>query len=162
MFLVCGAVALCTFEGWAGLGPTKTVGLFVILYIVNALFLLVYVVCSILIVTGTLVDRWPLGDILFGVLFFVAGQVILYVFGEGICEKASHYLDGIFFATICNLLGVMMVYKVGLFFKSSLKWDFLSILYANDHHYSTGTLSPRKTWNFQSVILKTTGKQKNH
>jgi len=128
MFLVCGAVALCTFEGWAGLGPTKTVGLFVILYIVNALFLLVYVVCSILIVTGTLVDRWPLGDILFGVLFLVAGQVILYVFGEGICEKASHYLDGIFFATICNLLGVMMVYKVGLSFLVSIARAFAYII----------------------------------
>ena len=44
--------------------------------------------------------------------FFVIGQVILYVFGDKICEGAAHYLDGLFFATICNLLAVMMVYKV--------------------------------------------------
>jgi len=52
-----------------------------------------------------------LGDIIFGVFFLVIGQVILYVFSSSICEAASHYLDGLFFATICNLLAVMMVYK---------------------------------------------------
>src|SRR6186713_2007284 len=31
MFIICGAVSLLTFQGWAGLGPTNTVGLFVVL-----------------------------------------------------------------------------------------------------------------------------------
>ena len=53
-----------------------------------------------------------LGDIVFGIFFFVIGQVILYVFGDTICDGIQHYLDGLFFATICNLLAVMMVYKV--------------------------------------------------
>ncbi|RZK99709.1 MAG: hypothetical protein EOO89_30930 [Pedobacter sp.] len=47
-----------------------------------------------------------------GIFFFVIGQVILYVFGDTICDNVQHYLDGLIFATICNLLAVMMVYKV--------------------------------------------------
>lgn len=112
MFIITGAVSLLTFKGWAGLGPTKTVGLFVVLYIVNAICIFVYVVMQIMLVVNTLQDRWPLGDIAFGVFFFVIGQVVLYVFSDRICESAQHYVDGLFFGTICNLLGVMMVYKV--------------------------------------------------
>jgi len=112
MFVVSGAVSILTFKDKAGLGPQNTVGLFVVLYILNGICLLVYVVMQIILVTNTLQDRWPLGHISFGVLFFVLGQVILYVFSEDICNGVQHYLDGLFFATICNLLAVMMVYKV--------------------------------------------------
>ena len=112
MFLISGAVSILTFKNKAGLGPTNTVGLFVVLYLINGICLLVYVVMQIILVVNTLQDRWPLGDIGFGVFFFVIGQVILYVFSETICDQVQHYLDGLFFATICNLLAVMMVYKV--------------------------------------------------
>lgn len=111
-FAISFLVSLATFKGWAGLGPTNTVGLFVVLYLLNAVQLLVYVVMQIMLVTRTLHDRWPLGDIAFGLFFFVAGQVILYAFSAKICSSTSHYLDGLFFATMCNLLAVMMVYKV--------------------------------------------------
>jgi hypothetical protein len=67
---------------------------------------------QILLVVNTLQDRWPLGDIAFGAFFFIIGQVILYVFSDTICNAVQHYLDGLFFATVCNLLAVMMVYKV--------------------------------------------------
>ena len=110
-FVVGFAVAFLTFQGWAGLGPGKTGGLFVVQYIFNAVFLVVYVCMQVLLVVGTLQDRWPLGDIVFGVFFFVVGQIILYTLGETICESVQHYLDGLFFATVCNLLAVMMVYK---------------------------------------------------
>ena len=112
MFAVSFAVSILTFMAKAGLGPTNTLALFVVLYIVNGICLLVYFVMQVILVTGTLQDRWPLGDIFFGVLFFVAGQVVLYVFSDRICAGAQHYLDGTFITTICNLLAVMMVYKV--------------------------------------------------
>ena len=114
MFVISGAVSILTFKGKAGLGPTNTVGLFVVLYLINGICLLIYLAMQIILVTNTLQDRWPLGDISFGVFFFVIGQVILYVFSDTICNAVSHYLDGLFFATICNLLAVMMVYKVSL------------------------------------------------
>lgn len=112
MFIITFLVSIATFKGWAGLGPTKTVGLFVVLYLVSGIALLIYVIMQILLVVNTLQDRWPLGDIAFGAFFFVIGQVILYVFSTKICNAIQHYLDGLFFATVCNLLAVMMVYKV--------------------------------------------------
>jgi hypothetical protein len=112
MFLVSGAVSLFTFRGWAGLGPENTVGMFVVIYIINAIFIAVYIIMQIILVVNTLHDRWPLFDIFFGVFFLIIGQVILYVFSSSICSAAAHYVDGLFFATICNLLAVMMVYKV--------------------------------------------------
>lgn len=139
MFLLTGAIAICTFLGYGGLGPTKTTALFVLLYIVNALFLFVYVCCQILLVLGTLEDRWPLGDIAFGAFFFAVGQVLLYVFSSKICQGVSHYLDGMFFATICNLLAVMMVYKY---------WDSIT---KEDLEFSVGTKT--NTWEVKEPLL---------
>jgi chitin synthase III-like protein len=112
MFIISGAVSLLTFKSWAGLGPENTAGMFVVLYIFNCVFLFIYVVMQFLLVLNTLQDRWPLGDIFFGCLFLTIGQIILYALNDKICEGASHYFDGLFFATICNLLAIMMVYKV--------------------------------------------------
>lgn len=112
MFLISGMVAILTFNGEAGLGPTNTVGLFAVLYIMNGICIATYFFMQLILVVNTLQDRWPLGDIFFGAFFFVVGQLALYVFGQEICNGIQHYLDGLFFATGCNLLAVMMVYKV--------------------------------------------------
>lgn len=111
-FLITGLVSLATFKSWAGLGPTNTIGLFVMLYVVSGVCLLIYVIMQFILVVRTLQDRWPLGDLALATFFLVIGQLILYVFSTQICNTAQHYLDGLFFATICNLLAVMMVYKV--------------------------------------------------
>ena len=126
-FVISFLVSLATFKSWAGLGPTNTVGLFVVLYLLNAVQVFVYVALQILLVTRTLQDRWPLGDIAFGVFFFIIGQVILYALSTPICNAVSHYLDGLFFATTCNLLAVMMVYKY---------WDSIT---KEDLEFSVGT-----------------------
>lgn len=126
-FAITFLVSLATFMSWAGLSPSNTIGLFVVLYLLNAVQLLVYIVLQIMLVVRTLHERWPLGDIAFGVFFFVLGQVILYALSTTICEAVSHYLDGLFFATICNLLGVMMVYKY---------WDSIT---REDLEFSVGT-----------------------
>jgi hypothetical protein len=146
MFFVSGTISILTFKSKLGLGPTNTLGLFVILYVINGIFLLVYVIMQVILVTNTLQDRWPLGDILFGVFFFVIGQVIMYVFSDTICNNVEHYLDGLFFATICNLLAVMMVYKVSLHSRSCR---------------SNHTPSPEKTWSSVWARNKATGKSKN-
>ena len=82
------------------------------LYLVSGIALLIYAIMQVILVINTLQDRWPLGDLIFGAFFLIIGQVILYVFSTQICNAVQHYLDGLFFATICNLLAVMMVYKV--------------------------------------------------
>ena len=127
MFIITFLVSIATFKSWAGLGPTHTLGLFVVLYLVSGIALLVYVAMQVVLVVNTLQDRWPLGDIAFGVFFVIIGQVILYVFSNTICNAVQHYLDGLFFATICNLLAVMMVYKY---------WDSIT---REDLEFSVGT-----------------------
>lgn len=155
MFIVSGAVSLLTFKNWAGLSPSNPVGIFVVTYLLNAIFLFVYVVCQIILVVGTLEDRWPLGDIAFGVFFFVIGQVILYVFSESICDNVQHYLDGLFFATICNLLAVMMVYKVSQICETVLTSVMLT------RQISTGIQSLARTSSFQLASRRITGKSRN-
>jgi len=138
MFIVSGAVSLLTFKGWAGLGPQNTIGMFVVLYIFSCLFLATYACMQVFLVVATLQDRWPLGDILFGVVFLIVGQLFLYVFSTQVCDGASHYLDGLFFATICNLLGVMMVYKY---------WDSIT---KEDLEFSVGT--KQNNWEVKELL----------
>lgn len=127
MFAISFIVSLLTFKGWGGLSPTNTVGLFVVLYILNAICIAVFVVMQLLLVTNTLESRWPMGSIIAGVLIFVAGQVLLYGFSDTICEKVQHYLDGLFFATMCNLFAVMTVYKV-CFFRAACWLGYQSLM----------------------------------
>lgn len=138
MFIITGLISLATFKSWAGLGPTHTVGLFIVLYLISGIELLVYVVMQTILVVNTLQDRWPLGDIAFGAFFLIIGQVILYVFSNTICNAVQHYLDGLFFATICNLLAVMMVYKY---------WDSIT---REDLEFSVGT--KQNNWEVKELL----------
>ncbi|KAF2126641.1 chitin synthase export chaperone [Dothidotthia symphoricarpi CBS 119687] len=137
MFLIGGAISLLTFKNW-GLSSQNPIGIFVVTYIVNAILLFVYVVSQIMLVLGTLEDRWPLGDIAFGIFFFTIGQIILYVFSDTICDSVSHYMDGLIFATLCNLLGVMMVYKY---------WDSIT---REDLEFSVGV--KQHTWEVKELL----------
>ena len=154
MFLISFAVSLLTFKSWAGLGPENTIGLFVVVYIFSAIFVCVYVVMQIILVVGTLQERWPLAHILFGTAGFIIGQVILYALSETICDNVQHYMDGLFFATLLNLFAVMMVYKVSL---NPLDCFVRAMLIVE---CSSGILSRKKTLNFLSVRGRTIGKSK--
>jgi hypothetical protein len=155
MFIITGLVSLATFKSWAGLGPTHTIGLFVVLYLVSGIEILVYVIMQVILVVNTLQDRWPLGDIAFGAFFLIIGQVILYVFSNTICNAVQHYLDGLFFATICNLLAVMMVYKVRI---PAFQFPAVMLLTIR----STGIPSPVKISNSRSAPSRTTGKSRSY
>ncbi|CZS99229.1 hypothetical protein WAI453_008295 [Rhynchosporium graminicola] len=137
-FIITVLVSLATFKSWAGLGPTRTVGLFVVLYLVSGISLVIYGVMQVILVVNTLQDRWPLGDLIFGAFFLIIGQVILYVFSSQICNAVQHYLDGLFFATICNLLAVMMVYKY---------WDSIT---REDLEFSVGT--KQNNWEVKELL----------
>lgn len=90
---------------------SSTFALFVVLYLLNAVFLIAYVFIQLIISLIILRDKWSVGAIFLECFFFIAGQVLLYGFSNIICEKVKHYIDGGFFATVCNLFAVMMVYK---------------------------------------------------
>ncbi|KAI5205229.1 chitin synthase export chaperone [Aureobasidium subglaciale] len=139
MFAISFIISIMTFKDIGGLGPDNTVGLFVVLYIFNAIFLAVYVVMQVLLVVGTLQDRWPLGHIAFGIFFFVVGQVIIYAFGKAVCEGINHYMDGLVIATVCNLLAVMMIYKF---------WDSIT---KEDLEFSVGARV--NNWDLKAQLL---------
>jgi len=44
--------------------------------------------------------------------------VLLFAFSVTICDAIKHYIDGLFFFTLCVLLSVMMVYKY---------WDSITV-----------------------------------
>lgn len=107
-FIVC----IITFKHWdTALDYRKTTTLFIFAYVLNAVILAVYVVSQIILVVFALESYWSLGAILLGVFFFVAGQVLTYVFSDKICRGASHYVDGLFFGSACNVFTFMMIYK---------------------------------------------------
>ena len=82
---------------------------------------------QLILVFRTLEDRWPIGDIIFGTAFFTIAQVIMFAFSVTICDAIKHYIDGLFFFTLCMLLSVMMVYKY---------WDSIT---KEDLEFSVGT-----------------------
>ncbi|KAF9924444.1 Chitin synthase, class 7 [Modicella reniformis] len=140
-FIVFAAVTFLSIATFQKLGPfdyTNPVALWVVFFIFNGAALLIYVILQIVLVVNTLDDRWPLGDIVFGIAFFATGQVILYVFSLDICIFAKHYIDGLFFGTIATLLSVMMVYKY---------WDSIT---KEDLEFSVG--SKQNVWEVKELL----------
>lgn len=107
MWGVCFFVAIATFKSFASFSYLKPMGLFITYLIWPAVCALIYVVSQLILVIRTLDDRWVIGDILFGVAFFVVGCVLLFAFSVRICDAVSHYIDGVFFFTLCMLFTVM-------------------------------------------------------
>ncbi|KAG0203957.1 Chitin synthase, class 7 [Mortierella sp. GBA43] len=140
-FVVFAAVAflsIATFLHKGPFDPANPVALWIVFFIFNGAALLIYIILQIVLVVNTLDDRWPLGDIVFGVVFFATGQVILYVFSLQICNFAKHYIDGLFFGTIATLLSVMMVYKY---------WDSIT---KEDLEFSVG--SKQNVWEVKELL----------
>ncbi|KAG9293715.1 hypothetical protein G9A89_019052 [Geosiphon pyriformis] len=138
IFAAVTFLAFATFKGIASFNPLRPVALWIVLYGFNGAALAFYIVLQIVLVLNTLDDRWPLGDILFGIGFYVIGQVILYMFSVKICDAAKHYIDGLFFGTICTLLAVMMVYKY---------WDSIT---KEDLEFSVG--NKQNVWEVKGLL----------
>ncbi|RLV96251.1 Chitin synthase export chaperone [Spathaspora sp. JA1] len=111
-FIVNFIIGLITFNHWnTHLNNRNTMVLFIFTYLLNAVILAGYVISQIILVVFALDSYWPLGAIIIGVFFFVAGQVLTYVFNYQICSGSAHYVDGIFFGSLCNVFTIMMIYK---------------------------------------------------
>ncbi|OZJ02163.1 hypothetical protein BZG36_04636 [Bifiguratus adelaidae] len=111
VWIICFVFSMLTLLGIGSFNLANPTLLWIIYFIVNGITLAIYIVSQIILVVGTLDDLWPVGDILFGLGFFLIGQVVMYVFSTDICDAAGHYIDGMFFGSSCTLLAVMMVYK---------------------------------------------------
>lgn len=111
-------VAIATFKQFAGFKFNKPIGLWIIYILWPLICAVVYIVSQLILVFRTLEDRWPIGDIIFGTAFFVIAQVLMFGFSVTICDAIKHYIDGLFFFTLCILLSVMMIYKY---------WDSITV-----------------------------------
>ncbi|KGG51740.1 hypothetical protein DI09_28p210 [Mitosporidium daphniae] len=135
---VSAVVAFGTFTNSFGLSQRFSLLLFIIFFIFNLACLLIYVIIQIVLVLRTMDDRWPLGDIFFGILFFLLAQAIFWFLSPLICKLSVHYMDGLFFANTLILLSVMMVYKYwDSITKEDLEFSLLApnILLYNDEEY---------------------------
>ncbi|SCV71444.1 BQ2448_3032 [Microbotryum intermedium] len=140
IFFVSGFIAIATFKGLASFSRSKPTALWIVEFIFNLACLIIYIVLQLILVIRTLDDRWPIGDILFGTAFFVIGQALLYGFSVTICDAVSHYIDGLFFSTLCTLFAVMMVYKY---------WDSIT---KEDLEFSVG--SKQAVWEVKESLLR--------
>lgn len=138
IFLIVGSVSIATFQNLGPFKASSPAALWIFYFIINGAAFIVYVISQIILVVNTLDDRWPLGDILFGTAFFIVGQVLMYIFSVLICDQVKHYVDGLFFGTICTLLAVMMVYKY---------WDSIT---KEDLEFSVG--SKQNVWEVKELI----------
>lgn len=118
VFGVSFFVSIATFKNIAGFKYASPIGLWIIYILWPLICTVIYVVLQLVLVFRTLEDRWPIGDILFGTAFFTIAQVILFAFSDTICDAIKHYIDGLFFFSLCMLLSVMMVYKY---------WDSITV-----------------------------------
>ncbi|EPS99652.1 hypothetical protein FOMPIDRAFT_1024122 [Fomitopsis schrenkii] len=139
VFGVCFFVAIATFKKFAGFNYSKPIGLWIIYLIWPVVCVVVYTISQLMLVLQTLEDRWPIGDIIFGVAFYTIGQVLLFAFSVTICNAIKHYIDGLFFFTLCMLLSVMMVYKY---------WDSIT---REDLEFSVG--SKATVWEVKDPLL---------
>lgn len=139
MFGVGFFLAVATFEQFAGFRYSKPVALWIIYFIWPAICAAIYIISQLILVIRTLDDRWPIGDIVFGTAFFAVAQVVLFGFSVEICDAVKHYIDGLFFFTVCMLLSVMMVYKY---------WDSIT---KEDLEFSVG--SKAAVWEVKEPMM---------
>lgn len=108
--------------------PNKsTLGLFIVLYLLNAVWLFFYVVSQVILCLYVLDNLWALGALIMAFGFFVLGQVLIYVLSDSICRGCNHYIDGLFFGTVSNTFAIMMLYKY---------WDIIT---AEDFEFSVSS-----------------------
>ncbi|CAA7266399.1 unnamed protein product [Cyclocybe aegerita] len=121
----------------------QAIPLFIIYIIWPLICVPIYIILQLVLVFRTLEDRWPIGDIIFGTVFYAGAQVLLFAFSVTICDAIKHYIDGLFFFTLCVLLSVMMVYKY---------WDSIT---REDLEFSVG--SKAAVWEVKDPLLAPSG-----
>lgn len=141
IFVIC----IFTFHTWDKHGVanfTNTTFLEATLYIVNMVLLFLYCCAGFHLTLFVIREWWAFGAQVLGLLFFVVGQVLMYAFSNTICNHVKHYVDGKFFATVCNGFAILLVYKA---------WDIIT---SEDLEFSVSPAD--NVWDLKSVDEPTT------
>ncbi|GMG21010.1 unnamed protein product [Ambrosiozyma monospora] len=134
IFSVNYIIAIFTFkEDWSTvINPTHTTALFTLFFVINAIFLSVYLISQILVCCCVLgFNLWALGALSLSVFFFASAELLLYAFNHHICTSLNHYVDGAIFSTLGNMFAIMMVYKY---------WDIIT--FDDDEYYTYTQVVP--------------------
>ncbi|SCV05246.1 LANO_0H03268g1_1 [Lachancea nothofagi CBS 11611] len=113
-FVISFLVAIFSFKAWdtaSSFTSSNTMGLFIVMYVINALAIFCYILCQLVVSIFVISNLWAAGAVLVGVFFLFAGQLLTYAFSDSICIGVKHYLDGLFFGSLCNIFALMMIYK---------------------------------------------------
>lgn len=144
-FLLTFSISMLTLSDekeWGRPSFKQSIILFLVLYVLNTVFVFVYAVSQLLLCLYILQRNvWAMGSLLLALFFFVTGQVIVYGFSNAICDKMNHYLDGLFFGTLANTFAVMMVYK------------YWSIITAEDLEFSVSNEQSRICLHSEKIDL---------
>lgn len=114
-FIANFLASILTFRSWIQdhtIANINTTGMFVVVYVVNIIMLFVYTISQLLVSLFIVRNYWVTSAIALGVFFFVMGQICVYALSTQICEGVKHYIDGLFFGSVCNIFTLMMVYKI--------------------------------------------------
>ncbi|KAI8898528.1 chitin synthase III catalytic subunit-domain-containing protein [Globomyces pollinis-pini] len=144
VFGICYFISIATFKNiiFSAMNPTL---LWIVYLILGAFLGIGYFVTQLVVIFSQIDDRTPIFDIVLAGFFAVVSQICLFVFSTKACEYFEHYIDGLFFSTIFNLLSVMMIYKYwcgitkedlefAVGYKSE-SWDLKDPLLSNDAKY---------------------------
>ena len=142
VFLASLFVSVATVSNIAGFSSANPTALWILYLVFPPIMVILYAILQVMLVLRTLEDRWSIGDILFGVVFFLTSQALNFVASPSICEMAKHYMDGMFFGNIFSLLAVMMVYKF---------WDGIT---QEDLEFAVGGKS--NAWEIKDPLLNDT------
>jgi hypothetical protein len=113
-------VSIGTFQNQFGLNQSQPLVLWMFYYIFSLVCVIFFIIMQIILIVNTFEDLWPLSKILYfyikvdlilGLMIFALGQVVQYVLADSVCSITKHYVDGLFFSTICSLISVMIIYK---------------------------------------------------
>ena len=107
LFGVSFFISIATFKKFAGFDYAKPLALYIVFLVANGVMILVYIVMQLVLVIRTLDDRWPIGDIVFGTGFLVAGLVCFYGVNVAVCNAVQHYIDGLVSHFQINRLGII-------------------------------------------------------
>jgi len=116
LFIGTGYIALDTGYSWTHhfdsslSGSNRNIGLYVLYQLAPLVFLFVFFVLELALVTRVLGERKPMMYLGAAALLFALGQIFNYVVSVHICNGTHGKIDGALFETLFTLLSVVMVW----------------------------------------------------
>ncbi|KAI9293920.1 hypothetical protein K502DRAFT_305674 [Neoconidiobolus thromboides FSU 785] len=111
LFLIMFLISILTIKNMGGLDSKNPSLLWFLHLLLPNLLITLYMISQLCFTFYYIENRWALGDIVIGYLFYLSGLLFLSLLSIPLCQSFKHYLDGIFFFQVSQLCSIMMCYK---------------------------------------------------